>query len=292
MQTLIKKLYNKKYSIYEAVEELKKSPNRYIPQLKVIVTNNKSAYLRLLAAWALGEIQDKDSFNLLLRRYEKEKEDNVRANIVKALYFIDSQKVSVELTKKLLSDKYYLIQLLSLKFFALTPGSKRKLNFKYYFNNLKSEFVKKELLNNMRFFYYDDGTICKFLYSNLLTTKSTFLKINIITAIGLVNSPLSLNYLIKYYEENRQEVEQNQLLAYGFASAIVSLNQSKAFYILSTLYLKHKNLLVRWKIFEALVGFGGPRGIKILKDMVLIEKNKELKMTILRQIKNMPITSV
>ncbi|OGK24628.1 hypothetical protein A3A46_00735 [Candidatus Roizmanbacteria bacterium RIFCSPLOWO2_01_FULL_37_13] len=292
MDELVIKLLKKEISIYQAIDRVRKLPNKYLKELRFFLQFHKKAYIRLFSAWAIGECKDKKSFDLLLKRYDMESDNNVRANIVRALLFIDPKKVPVKYIQKFLSDKYNSIQLTTLKFLSFNSHAQRKLNFLEHFYLLTDNFVRMELLRNLRFFLFDTEKICRFLYSELKKTPFIPLQVEIIKAIGLANSPNSLSYLIRYYENKKKVFSKNPLLSNGFVSAIATICQSKAYYVLRQLYSYNPDLLLRWKIMEATVAFGGPNALSILKEMIREETDPELKKTIEMQIKNTFITTI
>lgn len=276
IEKLIEKLSKEQISIYDAVEQVRLSPNFYKESLIKNLSNRNSPFSRLFCAWSLGQIRDQSDFSALKKAYFIETESNARANMVWAMFRINPKKISYSLLKSFLSDDYFLIRIIALKRLPFLSIHHRKLDFLEYYKKTNHLFEKIELLRDIVYFKYNDSQIIKHLRKKLIKTKTLALKLELINALGLVNLPLSLTVLIEYYKKNISEFETNSAIAFHFVSAVSTLCESKAFTLLESIYFKHKSLLIKLKIIEVLNVSGGPNSLKVLEKIEAKEENKQL----------------
>lgn len=287
---ILQKVINKKITIYDAVNKIKIDPQPFLDDLRKSITNDSNYRLRLFSAWVLGEIKDKKSINILVRQYLQEKENNVRANIVRAIFFIDPSSLSLTMFKKLISDKYYPIPVMSVKFMAFNIKLHHKIKYIEIYNSTRNLLLKLEILRNIRFFVYRSKPTLEFLIKELKSKESQPLRSEIIEAIGLINSPDSLDYLLEYFNEKNAEFLVDPILADSLLKSIISLCQSKAYIILYKLYINHDIHIVKYKIIESLTIGGGPKSLQILNKIKEFEKDKYLLKFLIKQLKIIKIT--
>lgn len=288
---IIKKLLDKKISIYEAIDEVKKNPNLHLKNLRTYLSDNR-AYIRLFAAWSLGELKDQESFDKLIFVYQKEKDDNVKANIVRALYFIDPNLISLDFFRNLLINRYYPIVLMAIKFLPFNCNLHQKIEFESLYKINKNILIKTALLKNVRLFLFIKDRLINFLFEELKKEKNIILKAEIIKSISLLNDPVCLPRLMDYFNENKTLIEKNILLVYSFSEVMNNLCQSKAYDILYNLYLLDYGLIIKKEIIDSLICSGGHKCLKILKNILNIEHNQLLKKYILQNIRQIKITDI
>lgn len=281
MHKLISSLLNFSVSPYDFIQTIKKNNGKYARALRKNLISHSSAYIRLCCAWALGELQNRDSFILLKRAYLNELENNARANIVWALFWIDRQRITQSLFNKFLQDTYYLIPVIALKNIASLYRVEGKIDFLDLYNQADNVLVKLELLRNIRSFKLP-STINNLLLVELERATNVLLKTELVNALALTKRTDSLDILMNYYFTHKETFFRNENLAIHYVSALLSIGQSKPYMILSELYTHHKYSPVKWKIIELLVTAGGPRCIEVLKKLYGNETDPDLK----AQIKN------
>lgn len=291
LQELIHLIVEKKISIYKALNIVRMTPKKYNVDLKKMMSQS-NPYFRLFSAWAIGEIGDKNSFRFLSKFYLNEKDDNVRANIVRALFFIDPSKISYNALRRFLEDDYHTVKLIAVKFSVLCNHLYKKFCFEYYFRKIKYELVKFELLKNIVFFNYNSNSILSLLKNSLEEASSILLRVYLIQSVGKLNNPNCINILLNYYNKHRLVFKKNPLLAYVFSSAIVDLCVSRAYNELYELYCWHNNTLIKYKVIEALSSGGGPNSLLILKKIQETENNVILRNEISQQINSMKVLDI
>lgn len=286
---LVNELLNYNISPYELVEFVKNGNKNLISSIRRLIVENSSPYVRLCAAWCVGELGDKNSISLLTKAYKEEKEDNVRANIAWALFMIDFTHIDLTLFQAFLRDDYFLIPLVALKRIASLPNLQGKIDFYEIYSKTTSTLLKLELLRNILCFSFSKN-INVILKQELYESEDILIKMELINAIGLTNQLDSVNLLMQYYSERTSEILENELLAFQYVSATLSLVQSKPYAILQEIYLRHENRLIRWKIVESLASAGGPKCLQVLKTIYSLEDEEDLKKQIQKYIDIIPIT--
>ena len=235
----------------------------------------------------MGEIKENKCLKILVKKFNSEDDPNVRANIVRSLFFINSKSIPLSLFKKFINDKYYPIPLMAVKFISLSKNLHSRISFNKLYESTKNTIFKAELLRNIRFFSTKNSTLN--LLFNDLVKDNQILKTEIIEAIGLVNSPDSLDILIEYYEQKKDYFLKDLLLSDSLIRSVINLCQSKSYNILYQIYLVHKNFNLRKKIIEALITVGGPKSLEILNKLIKIEVNEQLKKLITTETKKVNI---
>jgi len=275
VEVIVQQLLDYSITPYEVIKLLRKDYSYMIPSIRNLVTTHDSPYIRLCAAWSLGEIGDKDSISMLKEAYKKENEDNVRTNIVWALFMIDPHQIDQLLFQTFVNDNYFLIPLVALKRISGMPKLQGVIDFWTIYEKSENILLKLEILRNIRCLRYPND-INKRLKKELYSSKNPHIKMGIIKAIGATNQIDSVDILIQYYNDSRSEILQSDLLAFEYVSAMQSLAQSKPYESLQEIYFHFQSGLIRWKIIETLATAGGPKCVEVLK--VIHDKEKDLQL--------------
>jgi len=245
IEKIIGDLFSKKLNIYDAIVKIKKSPNKYKTQLRKLLVIHKHPYIRLFCAWSLGEIEDTESFDLLTKQYYIEKDDNVRTNIVRALFLIKPYKFSQKNLKTFFLERYYPIPIMALKFFIFNKNFHNKINFLSIYTKLNDSFEKIELLRHIKLFKFKRKKLLTLFKKELEEEKNILIKSELILAIANLNDPNSLSTLISYYDMYKKDFTNSIFLAYAFVSGVNFLCQTKAYNILYSLYINYNEILLR-----------------------------------------------
>lgn len=264
VEVIVKQLLDYTITPYEVIQLLRKDYSYMIPQIRELVTTHSSPYIRLCAAWSLGEIGDEESISMLIEAYKKENEDNVRTNIVWALFMINPHQIDQLLFQTFVDDKYFLIPLVALKRISSLPKLQGILDFNTIYEKNNNILLKLEILRNIRSLRYPNN-INERLKKELYSSKDSLLKMGIIKAIGATNQIDSVDILIQYYNDNKIEILKSEMLAFEYVSAMQSLVQSKPYRSLQEIYFHFQSGLIRWKIIETLATAGGPKCVDVLK---------------------------
>ncbi|MEK7517086.1 MAG: HEAT repeat domain-containing protein [Patescibacteria group bacterium] len=276
LEDLVDKLLNQSISVYDMVDYCKKHQEIATPALKELVSKHESPYVRLCSAWSLGEIADKSAIPILKEAYGTEDEVNARANMAWAQFMIDPHHIDEDQFDAFLLDKYYVIPLIALKRFSGLHDLQGKYDFLKYYSYHENILVRSELLRNIKSFTHATD-INDTLRHELYTTEEPLLKSELINAIGATNHIDSVDILMDYYSEFKDEIANNETLAYSIVNAMLFLSQSRPYKILHEMYHTQKSKLVRWRIIETLASAGGPNSLTILKEINKSEADAELK---------------
>lgn len=299
MEDIFSQLLKKNLSPYRAIDLIRLDPNKYSPELKRMLSSHNSPYIRLCCAWFLGEIQERTSVGLLMKSYTRETDENARSNIVWAIFSTDPQKVTYQLLKQFLTDEYFVVPLITIKNISVLHRFCGKLGFKEYYKIYDQQYskeggtlIKIEMLRNIRHFYYTEENAISFLEQELKHSNHILLRLGLIEALSLLNSPDSMDILIRYYYDHEIEFLTNSSLALQFVTAVANLFRSKPYQILENLYLKHDLFLIKLKIIEVLGSLGGPECLTVLKRIYEIETNSGLRTEIDRMANIIQLTTV
>lgn len=289
VEEIVQQLLNNSISPYDAVDLIRREQEQLAPSIRMLMVNHKSPYVRLCAAWSLGEIGDRDSVSLLKEAYEKEKEKNVRANIVWSLFMIDPNQIDLFLLQKFLIDNYFVIPLIALKKISRIPHLQGKIDFNEVYDKFNNILLKLEILRNIRSFLISKD-INSSLKKELYESNDFPVQMGLIRAIGATSQIDSVDILIEYYYDHRNEILKNDSLAFQYVTAVLSLAQSKPYETLQEIYIAFKSKLIRWKTIEALASAGGPNCVDVLKIIYRLEDDIQLKEQIRKFVDIIPIT--
>lgn len=285
----INKLLDYSMSPYEFVDFVRSEKTFFLPHLRILLTKHASPYVRLCSAWALGDLRDKKSVPILKKAYKKEKEGNVRANIVWAIFRIEPSQIDLPLYKTFLLDSYFVIPLVALKRISGLFWLEGKINFLEYYYKFDNTLLKLEMLRNIRSFRFNRD-INESLKNELYNVNDIYKIMGIIDAIGLTNQSSSADILMEYYSKNKNELLDNEPLTFHYISAMLSLTQSKGYESLHEIYIHSKSQLIKLKLIETLATVGGPKCLEALKDIYRTEKDPKIKNEIEKFINMIPIT--
>jgi hypothetical protein len=232
--------------------------------LENAMVSQQSAYIRLCCAWILGEVQRITHPLRLIEAYHRERDGNVRANIVWALCRMHPESISPKFYHTLLSDDCYHIPLVALKYLAYCPALLGTLDFLPLYRQARHPLVQAELLRAIRTFREGDNDLL-FLTAELKQTTNPWLVGELLLAIAAIHAPDSLSIILDYWNEHQDDFVASEYLAFQFATCCAALCQSHPCAALERLYLGHDSVTLRTKIIEALASAGGPDCLHILQ---------------------------
>lgn len=237
--------------------------------------NHPSDYVRLCLAWYMGETRKKIFFVPLVQSYDSEKDDNVRANIVWALFSIDSNIIDISLFTKFLKDKYFLVSLIAIKRLNQVESINGKIKFRELYSKFDNTLIKNEILRKISYLSTVEEDLAA-IENELYRTKDFMLKMELLKSIGELNKKNSTQLLLQYFEEEKENILQNEALAYKYVEAVQATTQSSPCHFLYLIYVQYSSQLLRIKIIETLSVAGGPECLKKLEEILTSEQDELL----------------
>jgi hypothetical protein len=278
-------------SPHQAIACVKGWKTMPIEALEDAVVSQQSAYIRLCCAWILGEVQRVTHPLRLIEAYHRERDGNVRANIVWALSRMHPESISPEFYHTLLSDDCYHVPLVALRYLAYCPALLGTLDFLPLYQQTRHPLVQAELLRAIRTFREGDNDLL-FLTAELKQTTNPWLVGDLLRAIAAMHEPDSLSIILDYWNEHQDDFMASENLAFQFATCCAALCQSRPSAELERLYLGHTCVTLRAKIIEALASAGGPDCLHILQALERHEHSPALQALLRQTILMIDITIV